>query len=194
MKKVFKLVGLIVIISLLFYGCEISRGGARNLKPDDDLSRAVHDAMADDFYYVGKEEGIDGVIIYEYEIKKKEGNAITEFVNAINDYLNSEQEKITVIVFIAVPGGLRTIFNLENFSDSKLEKADYDGLYSLYIPEVFAAHNNFFHDPSIYTGIEGIRKLNIGEEMQQKAEEEGIDWYEYWPDLEEVIVREEDNE
>ena len=193
MKKVSKIVGLIVAVSMLFCGCGISRG-ARNLKPDDDLSRAVHDAMADDFYYVGKEEGIDGVIIYEYEIKRKEGNAVTEFVNAINDYLIAEQEKIMVIVFIEVPGGLSSIFNLKNFSDSKLEKADYDGLYSLYIREAFDGPYEFFHDPSIYTGIEGIRKLNIGEEMQQKAEEEGIDWYAYWPDLEEVIVREADDD
>lgn len=27
--------------------------------------------------------------------------------------------------------------------------------------------------------------------MQQKAEEEGIDWYACWPDLEEVVVEED---
>ena len=192
MKKVFKLVGLIVIISLLFYGCGISRG-ASNLKPDDDLSRAVYDAMADDFYYVGKEEGIYGEILYRYDIKRKEVNAITEFVNVINDYLNAEQGKITVIVMKDIPGGLIPVFYLKNFSDSKLEKADYDGLYSLYIFE----DRNFdqlFYEPSTYTGIEGIKKLDIGFEMQQKAEEEGIDWYTYWPNLEEVIVREAGND
>ena len=188
MKKVSKIVGLIAVIPLLFCGC--GRYREHNLKPDDDLSRAVHDAMADDYYYVGKEEGIYGEILYEYQIKRMEADAITEFVNAINDYLNAEQEKITVIVFVEAPGGLNQLFYLQNFSDRELEKADYDGLYSLYIREIFAAPNNFFHDPSIYTGIEGIRKLNIDAEMQQKAEEEGIDWYAYWSDLEEVIVRE----
>lgn len=186
MKKVSKIVGLIVAISLLFCGCVYIDG---SLKPDDDLSRAVHDSMAGDFYYHGKEEGIDGEILYRYSIIRKEVNAITEFVNAINDYLNVEQEKITVIVQKDISGVFTPVFYLENFSDSKLEKADYEGLYSLYI---FEDRNldQLFYEPSTYTGIEGIRKLNIGEEMQKKAEEEGIDWYTYWPDLEEVVVRE----
>ncbi len=38
------------------------------------------------------------------------------------------------------------------------------------------------------TGIEGIKHLRIDSEMQKKAEEQGIDWYEIWPDLEDVVI------
>ena len=189
MKKS-KIIGLIIIVSLLL--CSCGRYREYNLRPDDDLSRAVRDAVSEDFYYLGKEERDSGEIWYEYQIKKTEPNTIVEFINAINGSLNGEQKKIEILVYVEIGGGLDQVFRLKNYSDSKCKTADYDGLGYLYICSPRVTTDPFFFAPSTYTSIKGIKKLEINQQMQKRADEEGIDWYACWSDLEEVIVREDD--
>lgn len=123
---------------------------------------------------------------YEYQIKKKDKAAITNLVNALNDAVENEQGKIRVIVYLGIPGGFEPAFIVENFSDDGLEAADYDGMYAICIQKPDIADGTCFDHPSVYTGIEGIRKLRIDPRMKTQAEKEGIDWYKLWPDLEEV--------
>ncbi len=162
-----------------------------NKKPDDELSRLVREAVGDDFYYQGKREADFGGGWYMYSIKKKNKAAVATLVGALNDAVEGEQGKIGVQVYTDeyIRGQLEPLFYVENFSDDGLETADYDGMYSLCIREPDHASDECFYDPSIYTGIKGVRKLCIDFEMQQKAEEQGIDWHEIWPDLEEMLVR-----
>ena len=160
-----------------------------NKRPDDELSRLVREAIGKDFDYHGKEESDSGVTEYEYQIKKKDKAAITNLVNALNDAVENEQEKIRVQVGAEFSSGIEYVFTLENFSDDGLKAADYDGMYAVCIQEPDYASDECFYNPSIYTGIEGIRKLCIDSEMQQKAEKEGIDWHENCPDLEEMLVK-----
>ena len=92
------------------------------------------------------------------------------------------------IEYIEIPGGVECVFNLRNYSDTSLETADYNGFYSLRIFGPDVGNDSFFSNPSTYTVIKGIKKLEIREQMQQRSEEEGIDWYACWPELEEIIV------
>ena len=46
-------------------------------------------------------------------------------------------------------------------------------------------------DPELYSEIEGIRELHVAKAMQDIADEKGIDWYSYWPELEKVVVEEQ---
>ena len=180
-----------IIIFLLFSLCGCGRYKEYHRKPDDSLFRAVYDATGEDMDYHGKEES-GGYIWYEYHLKKMDAETISRFVKAVNGTLGDDQEKIVVAVFvedILHQGALTVAFNLRNYSDENLEKADYDGLLSLCIgdyPDSFGA----IVQPSTYTGIEGIRQLEIGVQMQQRAEEEEIDWYECLPDLEKVTFEE----
>ena len=48
--------------------------------------------------------------------------------------------------------------------------------------------NGCYLNPKIYLDIPGIRYLRIYKAIQDKANEMGIDWYEYWPDLEEIEI------
>lgn len=79
MKKS-KLIVLIVLVSLFLCSCR--HYGDYNMQPEDDLSRAMHDAVGEDFYYFGKEESESGEVWYRYAIQKTESNAIEEFGNA----------------------------------------------------------------------------------------------------------------
>ena len=158
------------------------------ISPSDELPRAVRKAAGKDFYYLGKEESDSGVTEYEYEIRTLEKGAIANLVNALNDAVENEQGKITVKVYLEDSGALCPIFSADNFSDAGLEAADYDGMYAICIRKPGDTCDLFGDSPSIYTGIEGIKKLSLNAGMKKQAEKEGIDWYELWPDLEEVEV------
>lgn len=164
-------------------------GREHNRRPNDQLSRSVKEAVGDDFYYQGKEEQDSGVTQYEYLIKKQDKEAVANLLSALNDAIENEQGKIRVSVWAKMSvNGLECVFALQNFSDAGLGEADYDGMQAIWIGEPHRMDEESFYDPSFYTGIEGIRKLSIAPQMQKKAEKEGIDWYEIWPDLEEVEV------
>ena len=47
-----------------------------------------------------------------------------------------------------------------------------------------AREDYFYDNPSLYTNIPNIRSLVTYEKIQGKAEAQGIDWYECWPELE----------
>lgn len=193
MKKISRLVSIFVIVSLFLCGC----GGAfgiykYNKKPDDNFSRSVHKFIGDDFHYRGKEIGYQDEVRYKYTIINFDVNAINNFVNAINESLNGEQRKVTVHVCVYWLGGKleEGVLSLHNYSDSQLEKADYDGFYTIHIYDLEIADEPFFQDPSTYKKIKGIKKLQIDKQMQQRAESKEIDWYEWWPSLEEIKITE----
>lgn len=186
------LFSVVVATTLLLWCllCIPSRFGighrGRYIKTDDKLSAAVCEAMGTDFVYLGKEKSDSDVMEYEYQVKKLEKDAVTNMVNVLNDAVENEQGKIRVIVYLGIPGGFEHAFILENFSDDGLETADYNGMYAICIQKPDIADDTCFDHPSVYTGIEGIRKLRIDPRMKTQAEKEGIDWYKLWPDLEEV--------
>ena len=190
MKVLKKIVGILVILLFILCGCGRFRNF--NLEPDDSVSRAVYDEVGEDLHYHGKKEKDE--IEYEYQLRKKDTETIAKFVRALNSSLGSDQEKRSVCVLVEIPGGEEVVFFLSNYSDESLEKADYDGFYSLRIRSPDITREQLFSEPSTYTCIEGIRQLKIDIEMQQRAEEKGIDWYECWPDLEEVTVIGADSE
>ena len=188
------LISIIIAATLFFWAFNLAQhyGGGRyreyNKKPDDRLSAAVRDAIGKDYNYHGKEESDSGVTEYEFQVKKLEKDVITNLLNTLNDAVKNEQGKIRVWVGIKIPGALENVLYLENFSDDGLDKADYDGMYAIRIRKPNVANDTCFASPSVYTEIEGIRKLTINVEMKKQAEKEKIDWYELWPDLEEIEV------
>ena len=177
------------VILLVLWRNPIGLYKENNQRPNDKLSRSVKEVVGDDFYYQGKEEQDSGVTEYEYLIKKQNEEAVAHLLSALNDAIKNEQGKIRVSVWAKMSvNGLERVFVLENFSDVGLGEADYDGMYAIWIGEPDMVEEECFSDPLFYTGIEGIRKLYIAPQMRTRAEKEEIDWYEIWPDLEEVEV------
>ncbi len=77
-----------------------------------------------------------------------------------------------------------------DYSDTDLKNADIIDGWTLYICSPDVADESIYFNPLTYTGIKGVRSLSISEQMSQEAEEKEIDWYTYWPDLQEIIIRE----
>ncbi len=76
-------------------------------------------------------------------------------------------------------------WNLMNYSDEILEISDYDTLQRLCIG---GRQESIYTEPETYINLDDIRRLEIGSELQRKAEENNVDWYEYWSDLESVEI------
>ena len=48
----------------------------------------------------------------------------------------------------------------------------------------------FWNDPSTYTCFNGIKRLGLPNTLQDRADENGVDWYDAWPELEEMEIYE----
>ncbi len=185
MKNVISLI-LALIISMLFSGCGHYMDS--DIKPNDDLSKAVKDTFGDAFYYYGMEESEIYGHYYTFQINENNPEIIREFVDVINENIKEKNDKVTVAVGIKQVEVLGCVFSLSNFSDVDLDYADYDGLCCLWIGYLMYDHDAFWDDVNIYSSLNEIRKIDISDHLQEEFCATGFDCYEIWPDLEEITV------
>ena len=190
MSKTKKNIGTCNIIAfILFVLSRMNRCGNNSPNrgtPYDNFSRAIYREMGDDIWYYYKDKGRSGEKEYYYIIEKCDRDTITRFSKVLNDLAQEEKKKIAIYVEVEDPYGSESVLNLKNYSNDNSEQADYERFYALSIS--YPDFEEELRNPQTYTGIEGIKYLRIDSEMQKKAEEQGIDWYEVWPDLEDVVV------
>ena len=190
MRKVKKIIGTCIIIAFILFGLSrMNRCGNNSPNrgiPYDKFSRAIYREMGDDIWYYYKDKGRSGEKEYYYIIEKCDRDTITRFAKVLNDLAQEEKKKIAIYVEVEDPYGSESVLNLKNYSNDNSEQADYERFYALSIS--YPDFEEELRNPQTYTGIEGIKHLRIDSEMQKKAEEQGIDWYEIWPDLEDVVI------
>ncbi len=190
MSKIKKIIGTCIIIAFILFGLSrMNRCGNNSPNrgiPYDKFSRAIYREMGDDIWYYYKDKGRSGEKEYYYIIEKCDRDTITRFSKVLNDLAQEEKKKIAIYVEVEDPYGSESVLNLKNYSNNNSEQADYERFYALSIS--YPDFEEGLRNPQTYTGIEGIKYLRIDSEMQKRAEEQGIDWYEIWPDLEDIVV------
>ena len=190
MRKVKKIIGISIVFVLILLGLSrVNRCGNNSPNhgtPYDNFSRAIYREMGDDIWYYYKDKGRSGEKEYYYIIEKCDRDTITRFSKVLNDLGQKEKKKIAIYVEVEDPYGSESVLNLKNYSNDNSERADYERFYALSIS--YPDFEEGLRNPQTYTGIEGIKYLRIDSEMQKRAEEQRIDWYEIWPDLEDVVV------
>ena len=190
MSKIKKIIGTCIIIAFILFGLSrMNRCGDNSPNrgiPYDKFSRAIYREMGDDIWYYYKDKGRSGEKEYYYIIEKCDRDTITRFSKVLNALAQKEKKKIAVYVEVEDPYGSESVLNLKNYSNDNSEQADYERFYALSIS--YPDFEEELRNPQTYTGIEGIKYLRIDSEMQKRAEEQRIDWYEIWPDLEDVVV------
>ena len=190
MSKIKKIIGTCIIIAFILFGLSrMNRCGNNSPNrgiPYDKFSRAIYREMGDDIWYYYKNKGRSGEKEYYYIIEKCDRDTLTRFSKVLNDLAQEEKKKIAIYVEVEDPYGSESVLNLKNYSNNNSEQADYERFYALSIS--YPDFEEGLRNPQTYTGIEGIKYLRIDSEMQKRAEEQGIDWYEIWPDLEDVVV------
>ena len=192
MRKIKKIIGTCIIIAFILFGLSrMNRCGnnfPRHEIPNDKFSYVVCKEMGDDIWYYYKDKGRSGEKEYYYIIEKCDRDTITRFSKVLNDLAQEEKKKIAIYVEVENTHGSESVLSLKNYSNDNSEQADYEGFYALSISYFMNSEEESFKAPQTYTGIEGIKYLEINTEIQKKAEEQGIDWYEIWPDLEDVVI------
>ena len=190
MRKIKKIIGISIVFVLILLGLSrMNRCGDNSPNrgiPYDKFSRAIYREMGDDIWYYYKDKGRSGEKEYYYIIEKCDRDTITRFSKVLNALAQKEKKKIAVYVEVEDPYGSESVLNLKNYSNDNSEQADYERFYALSIS--YPDFEEELRNPQTYTGIEGIKYLRIDSEMQKRAEEQRIDWYEIWPDLEDVVV------
>ena len=190
MRKIKKIIGISIVFVLILLGLSrMNRCGDNSPNrgiPYDKFSRAIYREMGDDIWYYYKDKGRSGEKEYYYIIEKCDRDTITRFAKVLNELAQEEKKKIAVYVEVEDPYGSESVLNLKNYSNDNSERAGYERFYALSIS--YPDFEEGLRNPQTYTGIEGIKYLRIDSEMQKRAEEQGIDWYEIWPDLEDVVV------
>ena len=177
---------LCVLIPILLCGC----GGYvnyKNKKADDELSKLINETLGADVYYISKEDA-QGILVYDYLLKREDKEVIKEFILAVDEALSQSAEKTIVGMYYQIPGGLESTITLRNYSDNTLYEINLDEAKRIDIVYPHVSECELFKDMEIYTVLENVQFLYIEKEMQDLAEEQGIDWYEVWPTLEEMWI------
>ena len=161
-------------------------------KPDDDISQAIYDAVGDDVcYYADWDDGgVEYFYCYVIEDGHQEKTVVHDILVTANNAIKEQEiaERVCITLYHAIPGGLTYCVSMHNYSNNELLYADYKGLQRLVIGGNDMYSDCIYNEPSVYTTLPDIKYLEIYTEIQEKAKRKGIDWYDYWPDLESVEV------
>ena len=160
-------------------------------EPEDDFSSHLVSSLDSNIWYQGRNCDGASIVYYDFKIKSYREDDINNIYKVSNSNYCFISSKSKIWIGDGPSGVLFPMVVLSNYSDAKLENPDYDGFYSLSIS--FREGHDYWQDLSLYTKMESIRRLELPDKLQKKAEKEGIDWYEVWPELEEVIVYETDD-
>lgn len=181
----------ILTILLIFLGIiSISSCGYHDydLEPDDAFSKEIKIEFEDSVYYRGCDYSDRYGKEYEFQIKTKDPDLVKKFIEYVNNELNGQNEKITVYVSVNVFEGVSGLFSLSNYSEEELDYPDYNNFAYLRINHIREDHDEFWDDINLYSSITGIRKLEVPDKLQNGVNSSEIDWYDIFPDLEEVVV------
>lgn len=156
------------------------------IEPDDVFSENVMSAVGDCFIYKGKESFDKCGTIYEFFIWKESPESIVAISKAINEYTGIITDQSEIRIEDGGAGYYYTVIKLFNYYDTDQGELNYDGFFSMRIE--WNEMSPIWEDPTVYLSFEGIKRLEIPDKLQEKADEQGVDWYEVWPNLEEVVV------
>lgn len=156
-----------------------------SVEADDEFSEKIIYSVRDVFIYDGKNTS-DNRTQYSFYFREWTQEDVAEFSRAIKENGDIVEGKAQIIVFEKIGGISIGAFSLDNTSDDSLKIPDFDGFYRLRTNDYM-----FEGEPSyllLISSIEGIRKLETTERFMEESERNGIDWYEVWPELEEIVI------
>ena len=177
------IITVLLMISLVICGITLYN----NSFPDDEISREIRRKMHNDVYYMFKEENGD-ITSYYYLLHKEKRETICALVKTVNASIENGSNKIEICINSKAPHGFETSIVLRNYSDLASENADLKGLQYLAVSYPYFSNRDIYKEPMNYVEINDIRIFEIDEKVQKIAEEEEINWYEVWPELEDMKI------
>lgn len=190
--RVSRIFFLVFVLAVLITGC--GKYITKNQKADDDISKAIYEKTGKKVHYKGKENKSGYEVWYNYLIRdSKDENLLSDIVETVNLQLEeSDMDKtIVIVIWEEISGGRIMVAKLSNNDNGKINR--FHNQYLNYL--VIRGNNRYstYSQASSYINLEGIEYLEVIEDVNRNAEEEGIDWYEVFPDLQGYEVFKQDN-
>ena len=183
---------LLITAIIIFGGCGYR--SVKSAKPDDEVSEYMCDNIGDEYIYLGTSEKYDGGVVYSFCIEPEtlSKDSIDKFLDVASSLSIKEGERMNIELMTQFSGGNWGICSLKNYYKTENE-GDNNEFYVFPEMSVFTISGqelsiSILNEPSTFTGAKRIKYLFVSEIMQEKADEEGVDWKEIWPELEGVEV------
>lgn len=197
MKKLYKSILIIVLtVIALVIGYTIIRflRGTHGTRPQDAFSRAVVKDASESATLMSINVNADkNITYYEFINNSWTDEMRNRLATALTENVTLAEGKVCVTLWEENGfGSYSKIFSVYNFYENETGFIMLDGFYRLNISDLFIDSDIWGRPETYKKCFDTITVLEIPIELQQKAEEEGIDWYEIWPDLVEVEVIETD--
>ena len=165
-----------------------------NLMPNDVISSVINEELGESVFCRTWSNYSDEHLSYEYLIREENSELFCNLVSVVNETIETEciEQKIDIYLLYCEDSGsgYEPFVCLSNYSESDLTAPDYSGLQRLEIMGKYGEDGStyLYNDPIVYTLIPDIKCLKVTNLIKERAEAEGIDWYDYWPELESVEV------
>lgn len=189
---------LVLLSVMIVIGCgEIFMYGG-NHRPDDDISKAIYEAVGrKKVYYSGTEiYDSEDKVVYDYLVHDyKDENVLENMVKAANAVMEEKEltGKINLDLREEVPGGNEPVASIRTYYEDEDGCEEYESFQNLHIYgtelSIMSRHSPY-DKLSTYINLPDIKSLTVSKKIAQIAEDEGIDWYEIWPELEHYRVLE----
>lgn len=189
MKKIINNIIPLMILILFMTSC--SYGSSNNSsahRPDDYISKVINDCVDGSFLYQGKESLGSTGIRYDYLCSNLSSDSIREFNKALADINEGLDKPVQIGVSVRVfVDDEDTVCCFQNYVDLD-EESLFTDLCVMVLPYSNINPSADYYEPRLYSNIEGVKYLEVNEIIQIKADDENIDWYDVFPDLEKVYV------
>lgn len=199
-KKVYK---LLFILILVIWAFNCGKYIVEKTMDYDTVARAVHKQVGRKVSYWRKAISTDGIQQYMYFILDEEEKILVDMAETVDKVLKEKdiREKVVLVVMEEWDGiDLSTpVINLSNYNEVVVgvsdDADDYQSqsLNYLIIYGNEGSKNSLYNQASTYINLKNIKYLRVVDMVNQNAKEEGIDWYEIWPDLEGYEVFKQDS-
>lgn len=182
----FKILFFAIGLSIMTAGCADGHYTPVNKEADDRISQAIYDQLGTKLYYDGSSFDKRNEILYSHYviIDYEDENLLIDTAETVNEMLKkySINSRICLVIREIIPGGTSSVVCLSNYYENDSEYESYETLQCL---DIRGAHGDYrgYNEVSTYENLKDIKALILEVDINQSFEEEGIDWYEIWPDL-----------
>ena len=181
---------IVIIVLALLLGCVTFHflGSIRGIRPQDAFSRAViKDASESATLMAVDVNDEENITYYEFINNSWTDEMRNRLATALTENVTLAEGKVCVTLWEENGfGSYSKIFSVYNFYENETGFIMLDGFYRLNTSDLFIDSDIWGRPETYKECFDTIMVLEIPIEFQQKAEEEGIDWYEIWPELEEI--------
>lgn len=182
---------LVLVIAIVIGIIVFSFDYEGSKRPNDAISKAICEAVGKKIYYQGKRsDNLSEIVIYDYLVHDYEDETVLTDIAEVANAVVEEKEitqKIRLVIREEMPGGTEAVVSLRNYYESEDVFEQYGSFQNLNIYGTERSNKGDaspYNKASAYINLPDIRSLVVSEKIAQSAEEEGIDWYEIWPELE----------